>query len=102
MDIEDRQVQERQIDSLPIVRRSTVSTQAVVRQSETLMIAGYSSDQNTETDQKVPVLGDMPLIGILFSNKVRILQKRERVFLIRPKVVSQEPVSHPAPLGKAP
>ena len=92
VDIEDGQIQDRQIDSLPTVRRSTVSTQAVVRQSETLMIAGYSSDQNIENEQKVPVLGDLPLLGALFANKSRTVQKRERLFLIRPKLVTPAPV----------
>lgn len=88
VDIEDGQIQDRKIDSLPTVRRSTVSTQAVVRQSETLMIAGYSSDQNIENEQKVPLLGDLPLVGALFSTKSRTVQKRERIFLIRPKLVA--------------
>jgi len=88
VDIEDGQIQDRQIDSLPTVRRSTVSTQAVVRQSETLMIAGYSSDQNIENEQKVPVLGDLPVVGALFASKSRTVQKRERLFLIRPKLVA--------------
>lgn len=88
VDIEDGQIQDRKIDSLPTVRRSTVSTQAVVRQSETLMIAGYSSDQNIENDQRVPLLGDLPLVGALFSTKSRTVQKRERIFLIRPKLVA--------------
>jgi type III secretion protein C len=91
VDIEDGQIQDRQIDSLPTVRRSTVSTQAVVRQSETLMIAGYSSDQNIENEQKVPVLGDLPVLGALFANKSRTVQKRERLFLIRPKLVAAAP-----------
>jgi type III secretion protein C len=52
------------------------------------MIAGYSSDQNIENEQKVPVLGDLPLLGALFANKSRTVQKRERLFLIRPKLVA--------------
>ncbi len=88
VDIEDGQIVDRQIDSLPTVRRSTVSTQAVVRQGEALVIAGYSSDQNSEAEQKVPMLGDIPILGALFSNKVRSAQKRERFFLIKPKLVT--------------
>lgn len=95
VDIEDGQIQDRQIDSLPTVRRSTVSTQAVVRQSETLMIAGYSSDQNIEVEQKVPGLGDLPLVGALFATKQRTVQKRERIFLIRPRLVVTASVPEP-------
>ncbi|MES2480747.1 MAG: type III secretion system outer membrane ring subunit SctC [Pseudomonadota bacterium] len=87
IDIEDGQIQDRQVDSLPTVRRSSVSTQAIVRQGDTLVIAGYATDQNVETLQKVPVLGDIPGVGLLFSNKLRTSQKRERLFMIRPKLV---------------
>jgi type III secretion protein C len=88
IDIEDGQIQDRQIDSLPTVRRSTVSTQAIVRQSEALLIAGYSSDQNIDNAQKVPLLGDLPVVGALFSTRSKAVQKRERLFIIRPKVVA--------------
>lgn len=92
IDIEDGQIQDRQVDTLPTVRRSTVSTQAVVRQEETLLIAGYSSDQNIDAQQKVPWLGDLPGVGLLFSTRSRVVQKRERLFMIKPRLVVQSPV----------
>jgi len=88
IDIEDGQIQDRQIDTLPTVRRSSVSTQAIVRENETLLIAGHSSDQNIDSNQRIPVLGEIPGVGLLFSNKSRSVQKRERLFMIRPKIVS--------------
>lgn len=107
IDIEDGQIQDRQVDSLPTVRRSTVSTQAIVRQDETLLIAGHASDQNIDTNQRVPVLGDIPGLGVLFSNKQKVVQKRERLFMIKPKLVSMpgSPVAQaplPAPIAQAP
>ncbi len=107
IDIEDGQIQDRQVDSLPTVRRSTVSTQAIVRQDETLLIAGHASDQNIDTNQRVPVLGEIPVLGVLFSNKQKVMQKRERLFMIKPKLVSlpghelsQAPL--PAPIAAVP
>lgn len=91
VDIEDGQIQDRQVDSLPTVRRSAVSTLAVVRQDEALVIAGYTSDQTISSEQKVPVLGDLPWVGVLFSNKARLVQKRERIFVIRPRLVTDAP-----------
>lgn len=87
IDIEDGTIQDRQIDALPTVRRSSVSTQAMVMQDEALLIAGYTSDQHLVANQRVPGLGDLPAIGALFSTRTRTVQKRERMFLIRPKVV---------------
>ena len=88
VDIEDGQIADRQVDSLPTVARSTVSTQAIVRQDEALVIAGHSSDRNIESDQRVPFLGDLPGVGVLFSNRSRSVQRRERLFLIKPRIVT--------------
>jgi len=87
IDIEDGQIQDRQIDTLPTVRRSTVSTQAIVRHTESLLIAGYSTDQAINAVQKVPLLGNLPVVGPLFSTRSVTSQKRERLFLIRPRLV---------------
>ncbi len=97
VDIEDGQIQDRQVDSLPTVRRSAVSTLAVVRQDEALVIAGYTSDQTISSEQKVPVLGDLPWVGALFSNKARLVQKRERIFVIRPRLVTDASRATAAP-----
>ena len=45
----------------------------------------------------MPFLGDIPLLGALFSNKSQTTQRRERLFLLRPRVVSiqGEPVRPP-------
>lgn len=88
IDIEDGQIQDREIDTLPTVRRSAVSTQAIVRPQEALLIAGYSSDQQINSRQGVPLLGDVPGLGLLFSSKTQTVQRRERLFLIRPTIVS--------------
>jgi len=99
IDIEDGQIQDRQVDSLPTVRRSSVSTQAIVRHDEMLVIAGYSADQNIESDLKVPVLGDLPWVGALFSDRIRTVQKRERFFMIRPKLLPSPAMAGPPVFG---
>lgn len=105
IDIEDGQIQDRQIDTLPTVRRSAVSTQAIVRPEEALLIAGYSSDQHLDNRQGVPLLGDIPGVGLLFSNRTQTVQRRERLFLIRPTIVSlpgQAPAATPVPASPLP
>lgn len=88
IDIEDGQIQERLVDSLPTVLRSSVSTQAIVRSSDTLLIAGHTQDKNVSSFQKVPGLGDIPLFGALFSSKGNSVQRRERLFMIKPRIIS--------------
>ncbi|MNT44112.1 Type IV pilus biogenesis and competence protein PilQ precursor [compost metagenome] len=70
------------------MRKSNISTLAVVGNDQTLLIGGYNSSQNSEQVDKVPFLGDIPGLGIFFSNKSKTVQRRERLFLIRPRVVA--------------
>ncbi len=91
IDIEDGQIQDRQIDTLPTVRRSSVSTQAVVRSDDTLLIAGHTQDQNIDSLNKIPLLGDIPGIGALFSNRSANVQRRERLFMIKPRIITLPP-----------
>jgi type III secretion protein C len=87
IDIEDGQVNDARVDTLPTVSSSTVSTEATVLDGESLLIAGYGSDRKINARKQVPILGDLPAIGSLFSDTTRTLQKRERMFVIRPRVV---------------
>nr|WP_255592756.1 type III secretion system outer membrane ring subunit SctC [Bordetella sp. BOR01] len=89
VDIEDGRIQEeRQIDNLPTVRRSSISTLAIVGNDETLLVGGYNTSQDSEQVDKVPFLGDIPGLGLLFSSKSKTVQRRERLFLLRPRVVA--------------
>ena len=88
VDIEDGQIQESTTDTLPRVRRSVVSTQAIVGEGQTLLIGGYKSTQSTRDLNRVPGLGSLPILGALFSNRVENQQSSERLFMIKPRLVS--------------
>jgi type III secretion protein C len=84
VDIEDGQiVQASGPNSMPTVRRGVISTDASVRRDESLLIGGYNSLQTVKSAEKVPLLGDIPFLRGLFSNKSDTVQRRERLFLIR-------------------
>ncbi|MGV3678104.1 MAG: type III secretion system outer membrane ring subunit SctC [Acidovorax sp.] len=88
VDIEDGQIQETRVDAIPTVRRSVVSTQAIVGEGQTLLIGGYRSTQQTNDNNRVPIVGQVPLFGLLFSNRTNNYQTRERLFMIKPRLVS--------------
>ena len=98
VDIEDGRIEDRQIDTLPTVGRSTVSTQAIVRENDSLVIAGHTSDSNTTSDQRVPFLSDIPGLGVLFTSRSRTTQRRERLFVIKPTIISAPGTWAPPPL----
>lgn len=68
------------------VTRSTINTQAIVELQHTLLIGGYHSEAKTQTKQKVPLLGDVPILGALFQNNSDSVSNRERLFLITPRI----------------
>jgi type III secretion protein C len=88
VDIEDGLIQDTKVGALPTVRRSTIGTQAVVGENESLLIGGFNSESSFRSRDQVPVLGDIPVVGTAFSKTVQTTEKRERLFLITPKIVA--------------
>jgi type III secretion protein C len=68
------------------VTRSTITTQAIIEPQHTLLIGGYHSEAKTQNRQKIPVLGDIPVLGGLFQNNSDSVSNRERLFLITPRI----------------
>jgi type III secretion protein C len=99
VDIEDGAIQDRTVDTLPTVRRSVVNTQALVNEDATLLIGGYRTDQKVSNNERVPVLGAIPLLGALFNTRTADVQQRERLFMIRPRIVTlpAAPTTTPTP-----
>ncbi|EJL88965.1 type III secretion outer membrane pore, YscC/HrcC family [Herbaspirillum sp. CF444] len=75
------------------VTRSTISTQAIIDMQQTLMIGGYRAESLTKNKQKVPVLGDIPLVGGLFRSESQSTSTRERLFLITPRITGTDGVA---------
>ncbi|SDG75303.1 type III secretion system outer membrane ring subunit SctC [Propionivibrio dicarboxylicus] len=88
VDVEDGAVQDKLVDQLPTVLNSGLSTQALVNEGQTLIVGGYSREQDVQRTDRVPVLGAIPVLGLLFSHKTTDRQQRQRLFLIKPRVVA--------------
>jgi len=76
------------VDDIPVVERSSVSTQAMVVDGESLLLGGLTADSDINNITKVPLLGDIPLLGELFKYRQRQQAHTERLFLITPRLVS--------------
>ena len=89
VDIEDGTIDDQTtVDEIPSVQRSTISTQAVVGREESLLIGGYVYETQVDNESKVPLLGDIPGLGILFRSTEQSNERRERFFMITPKIVN--------------
>ena len=89
VDIEDGSIDDQTtVDEIPSVQRSTISTQAVVGRDQSLLIGGYVYETEVDNESKVPLLGDIPGLGVLFRSTEKSSERRERFFMITPKIVN--------------
>lgn len=74
-------------NSLPEVGRTTISTVARVPKGKSLLIGGYTRDENSNLRQSIPGLSNIPFIGRLFGYRQSRSANMVRVFLIQPKEI---------------
>lgn len=65
-----------------------VRTQVLVQNGGTVVIGGIYEMEETNTENKIPLLGDVPVLGHLFKSRVRESQKREMLVFITPKMLA--------------
>jgi type III secretion protein C len=88
IDIVDGDLSAQAVDRIPIVRRRTVNTQALVDEGASLLIAGYSSEERSNATTGVPVLKDIPGVGSLFKYSDKKQINMERFYLLTPRLVT--------------
>ena len=67
-----------------------VQTQVLVENGGTVVIGGIFTQSENETENKVPLLGDIPVLGFFFKNNVRSSARSELLVFLTPKVVSDK------------
>ncbi len=71
----------------PIVNQREATTTISAKDGETIVLGGMIRNQVTASVNKVPLLGDLPLLGSLFQSKTNSNQKTELLVFLNPKVV---------------
>ena len=73
----------------PSINTKHIKTQVLVENGGTVVIGGIYTEDDQMTDTKVPFLGDLPVIGVLFKNNTKTLKKTETLVFITPKLVNE-------------
>ncbi|MEK6647470.1 MAG: secretin N-terminal domain-containing protein [Candidatus Firestonebacteria bacterium] len=68
----------------PVIAKRDTNTEVRVKDGETIVIGGLIREDEVVTVNKVPVLGDIPLINFLFKSKTTSKQKRDLMIFITP------------------
>jgi len=70
-----------------IVNKRTIDTTVIVDDGEILVLGGLLEDVLRESDQRVPILGDIPLLGVLFRSRRTEKLKTNLMIFIRPTIL---------------
>jgi general secretion pathway protein D len=74
----------------PIVNQREADTVVSVKNGETIILGGIIRNSVSSTSNKVPILGDIPLLGQLFRTNSKISNKTELLVLLTPRIVKDE------------
>jgi type III secretion protein C len=104
--IEDGAIQgNSSVDQIPIVSRNAIATQALVGDGQSLLIGGYRIEERRNDRSEVPGLSRVPVLGWLFGQRGKSVQRVERMFMITPRIVNLRQVAEaalqPAPAAGA-
>jgi type II secretory pathway component GspD/PulD (secretin) len=78
-------------DGIPVVTTTEVTTWLIADSGETVFIGGLIQNQKILNSSKIPLLGDIPLLGGLFSRVGRDTRRSELVILITPRIIDEDP-----------
>lgn len=86
--IEDGSISTQSVEGVPVIQRSTITTQSFIQDGQALLIAGYTQESKGSEESGVPGLSSMPVVGRLFKYTNKSNKRVERLFLLTPKVVT--------------
>ncbi len=76
------------LDGIPVVNTSKAKTTMILRSGETAVIGGLIRETENETENKIPILGDIPILGYLFKNVVKNKGRHELTIFISAKIIN--------------
>ena len=77
------------------INTNRVKTQALVENGGTVVIGGVYELDETNSENKVPFFGDLPIIGNLFKNNAKSISKKELLVFVTPKIVMDKNFTSP-------
>jgi len=73
----------------PIIDTRSLDSNVLIKSGDTLAIGGLLQDEQTKARNKVPLLGDVPVLGYLFQEKLNARTKRNLLVFVTPTIIDQ-------------
>lgn len=71
----------------PLINTSQIGNTVIINSCDILVIGGLIRNSISDNIEKIPILGDIPMVGTLFQHKSRQLQKRNLVVFLKPVIL---------------
>ena len=75
------------IQDIPAIDTKRIKTQVRVNNGETLVLGGIFDGDESSTVSKVPLLGDIPVLGNLFKTTTKENSKTELIIFLTPRII---------------
>ncbi len=79
--------------SLPRLSTESAKTKVMIKDGQTLVIAGLIKDTLTVIKKKIPIFGDIPILGLAFQKSEKTKKKTDLLLFLTPHIISSEPPS---------
>jgi type IV pilus assembly protein PilQ len=77
---------------IPSIDTREISTTVLVANGDTVVLGGIFQDERSSKEDKVPWLGDIPGVGVLFRRRANETKKRELLIFVTPSIVEDRPI----------
>jgi type IV pilus assembly protein PilQ len=74
---------------VPSIDTRNIQTQVLVRDGQTVVLGGIMETERRDSIKKVPLLGDVPVVGNLFKSKSKINNRDELLIFVTPKILRE-------------
>ncbi|MGQ0383580.1 MAG: type IV pilus secretin PilQ [Gammaproteobacteria bacterium] len=74
---------------VPSIDTRNIQTQVLVRDGQTVVLGGIMETERRDSEKKVPLLGDVPVLGNLFKSKNRVNNRDELLIFVTPKILRE-------------
>jgi pilus assembly protein CpaC len=85
---------------IPTILTRKAETEVELREGQWLAIAGLMDNNMINNVTKIPLLGDLPIIGELFKSRGIRQRRTELLVLVSPRLVTASDVAQPVPTGE--
>lgn len=75
------------VQGVPAIDTQEIKTQALVNNKQTVVLGGIYEQTKNTTTTKLPILGDIPLLGVLFRHKLTENERKELLIFITPQII---------------